>query len=86
VRADSQIIRQEAREVLQRAMVTYPGDPIHVALYIAHIILPWNDLLTKLSRIDSVTSDPKKVKRIVTEVDHHLDSELRSYLGIGPSK
>jgi len=82
MRADSEIIRQEARDVLQRAMVTYPGDPVHVAIYICHIELAWNDLLTQLSRIDSVTSDPERVKRVVTEVDHHLEQELRSYLDI----
>lgn len=82
MRADSEIIRQEARDVLQQAMTTYPGDPVHVALYIAHIVLPWNDLLTRLSRIDSVTSDPERVKRVVTEVDRHLERELRDYLDI----
>lgn len=82
MRADSEIIRQEARDVLQRAMVTYPGDALHVAVYVLHIARPWNDLLTLLAREDDVTSDPERVKKIVTEVDHHLDRELRDYLDI----
>lgn len=82
MRADSDILHDEARDVLQRAMLTYPGDPLHVVVYVAHIILPWNDLLTLLSRAGSVTSDPERVKTITSAVDEHLRQEMLQYLKI----
>lgn len=82
MRADSQVIRQEAREVLQDALLSYPGDDLHVAVYVAARDRPWNELQADLSRIEDVTSDSERVRRIRRAVREHLDQCLRDYLGI----
>jgi hypothetical protein len=82
VRPDSDLLLDEAQGVLKRAMTNYPGDPLHVTIYIAHLIQDWNDLLVLLSRADQVTSDPKRVKTITSTVDEHLRREMLRYLDI----
>jgi hypothetical protein len=83
---DSKVLRQEARGALIEAMLSYEGDPTHVAIYALTRCRNWNELQAELARIDSAPSDPKRVSTIVDAVETHLESELRSYLGVGPNK
>lgn len=84
--ADRKILREEAQQVLRQAMLAYDGDPTHVAIYALTRCRNWNELQAELARIDSAPSDPKRVSTIVDAVETHLESELRSYLGVGPNK
>jgi len=83
MRADSQALHQEARGVIKDALSSYPGAPIHVAIYALTRRRSWNDLQAELARTDA-PSDPEKVSTICTAVEQHLESELRQYLEIGP--
>jgi len=81
MRADSDVLHQEARRKLKQAMLSYPGDDVHVVIYALHLQMSWNDLQTALGR-SSHPSRPSRVSQICTAVDDHLESELRQYLGI----
>ena len=85
-RPDSGLLHEETQGVLKKAMLHYPGDPLHVAVFILSIVLDWNDLQILLSRTDQLTSSPQRVSRICSAVDEHLEDRLRTYLDIGPSQ
>lgn len=81
MRADADVLHDEARSKLKAAMLSYAGDPVHVTIYILHQLLDWNDLQIALSR-SSHPSRPSRVSEICKAVDDHLTAELKSYLGI----
>lgn len=81
MRADTDMLHDEARVKLKEAMLSYPGDATHVTIYVMHLQLDWNELQTALAR-SSHPSRPSRVSQICTTVDDHLETELRDYLGI----
>lgn len=81
--ADSKVLREEAREVLKEAMLSYEGSDVHVVIYALTRARSWNALQTELSRTDTAPSNPQRVATICEAVEQHLEDELRSYLGIG---
>lgn len=81
MRADTDVLHEEARGKLKEAMLRYPGDAVHVTIYVLHLCMGWNELQTALAR-SSHPSRPSRVSQICSAVDDHLESELRDYLGI----
>ena len=81
MRADAQTLRMETRAVLKDALLSYPGAPVHVAIYAVTRCREWNELQADLSRMDA-PSDPERVARITAAVDDHLEQQLRQYLDI----
>lgn len=82
MRADTDILHDEARGKLKKAMTTYPGADVHVTIYVLRQLLEWNDLQVALARSDH-PSDPSRIKRISTAVEDHIEGELSTYLDIG---
>lgn len=78
---DTKLIHQEARQKLKEALVSYPGDSVHVAIYVLSLQLGWNELQLQLGRSPH-PSRPARVSQICDAVDDHLESELKSYLEI----
>lgn len=81
-RPDTKVLHEEARKKLKTAMLTYPGDPAHVAVYVLSIELSWNELQLQLGRSSSHASRPARVSQICDAVDEHLESQLKSYLNL----
>lgn len=81
MRADSQTLHRETRDVLKRAMLAYEGDPVHVTIYALDRALDWNDVQAGLARTDH-PSDAERIRSICDAVDDHLDAALRDYLDI----
>lgn len=80
--ADTRVLRLEARKILKQAMLNYEGDPIHVAIYALVRHRNWNALQADLAETQ-YPSDPERIQHICDAVENHLESEMRSYLGIG---
>ncbi len=82
MRADTDVLHKEARAKLQEAMLSYPGDPAHVVIYALSLTdMGWNELQTALGRSEH-PSAPGRVSTICDTVDDHLETEMRTYLGI----
>lgn len=81
MRADSSVFHKEARRKLKDAMLSYPGDPVHVVIFGLFLQMDWNDLQTALARSDHPAA-PGRVSTICEAVDNHLETEMRNYLGI----
>jgi hypothetical protein len=80
MRADSKVLRDEAREVLKEALASY--EDTHVTIYALRRKTTWNELQTLLAETGH-TSHPAEVSTIIEDVESHLESELKSYV-IGP--
>lgn len=78
--ADSDVLREETKDIIQQALASYPGDALHVAVYVAARARDWNDLQTDLARIDDLSSNPKHVSQIRAAVEEHIRTELEIYL------
>lgn len=79
MRADAQVLHGEAREVIKEALVTYEGDPRHVAIYVALRETGWNEVLLGLSR-SAMTVSGRRASVIQDAVEQHLKRKLESYL------
>lgn len=82
MRADTQTLHDEAREIIKDALVSYPHDPRHVTIFIALREAEWNDVMTALSRSEMSVSG-RRATQIRTTVREHLKQALESYLDIG---
>ena len=79
MRADTQTLQAEAREVIKNALMSYPHDPRHVAIYVALRQAEWNDVMVGLSRSEMNVSG-RRASQINSAVREHLKAELESYL------
>jgi len=75
---DRTLLREEAREEVKRALLSYPH-PIHVTLYVLKERMDWNDLLHELANTDA-PSDPEEVSEITSKVEDHLRNCIHEYL------
>jgi hypothetical protein len=77
MRADAQVLHDEARSVLKEALADYRD--VHAAIYALRRKVPWNELQRVLAETEHA-SHPREVSAITEEVEEHLESELESYV------
>ena len=80
----SDLLHQEAADVIKRALLDYDGHPLHPTVYALRRALDWNDLQAALARANRAGLDvPTRPARIATAcnaVDEHLRDRLTHYL------
>lgn len=81
---DARLLHEEAAHQIQHALLSYEGDPTHVAIYALRRAMEWNDLQVALSELSreghDVPACPERIAAICKTVDAHLEDSLRDYL------
>jgi hypothetical protein len=76
MRPDAGLDEEDAARKLKQALLSYPGDPRHVTLYVLRQEHGWNSLPTIAAEIDGISGSRSELSRICERVEAHLRREL----------
>lgn len=76
MRPDARLQEDDAARKLKQALLSYPGDPRDVTLYVLRQEHGWNALPTIVAEIDDISARRKNLSRICERVEDHLRREL----------
>jgi hypothetical protein len=76
MRPDARLRDHDAALQLADALLSYPGDPRHVTIYILRREHGWNALPTIVADVEGISASRSELSRICQAVEVHLRHEL----------